>query len=255
MFRKLPSLSCLYSNLPKVIGVVFALAFLSSAAWADSIVLSGPVVVKGFGFGADPRDLTIQSHGPKNNSEQGCIAPGSPLGEGSGACAPADGLVGGDEASPDKSPKQGAPSLTSLGITDGSQIGILFDADQPQDDSDATVTINDLTLKLYDGSSLVYTVSLTPLSLVTNPGNGSSDYLFILDAAAISAFDAALAGNFSDTIALDSEISFPKGSGGPESYALVDVNNNAPIPEPSTLALLGTGALGIAGAIKKRLLA
>lgn len=242
-------------NIKKAIGTVFALAFLSSAAWADSIVLSGPVVVKGFGFGADPRDLTIQSHGPGNNSEQGCIAPGSPLGEGSSACAPGDGLVGGDEASPDKSPKQGAPSLASLGITDGSQIGILFDADQPQDDSDATVTINDLTLKLYDGSTLEYTVSLTPspLSLATNPGNGSSDYLFVLDAAAISAFDAALAGNFSDTIALDSKISFPEGSGGPESYALVDVNNNPPVPEPSTLLLLGTGAIGIAGVIKRKL--
>jgi len=238
-------------NMKKAIGTVFALAFLSSAAWADSIVLSGPVVVSGFGFGADPRDLTIQSHGPTNNSEQGCIAPG--LIEGASACAPVDGLVGGDEAPPLGFPKQGAPSLTSLGITNGDQIGILFDADQPQDDSDATVTINDLTLKLYDGSTLVYTVSGTFSGLVTNPGNGSSDYLFTLDAAAVTDFNAALAGNFSDTIALDSEISFPEGSGGPESYALVDVNNNAPIPEPSTLLLLGTGALGIAGFIKRKL--
>jgi hypothetical protein len=238
-------------NMKKVIGTVFALAFLSSAALADSIVLSGPVVVKGFGFGADPRDLTIQSHGPGNNSEQGCIAPG--LIEGSSACAPVDGLVGGDEAPPLSFPKQGAPSLASLGITNGDQIGILFDADQPQDDTDATVTINDLTLKLYDGSTLVYTVSGTFSGLVTNPGNGSSDYLFTLDAAAVTDFNAALAGNFSDTIALDSKISFPKGSGGPESYAIVDVNNNAPIPEPSTLMLLGTGALGIAGVIKRKL--
>lgn len=242
-------------NIKKVIGTVFALAFLSSAAFADSIVLVGPLVVKGFGFGADPRSLTIQSHGPGNNSEQGCIAPG--LIEGASACANSvDGLVGGDEAPPLGFPKQAAPSLSSLGITNGDQIGILFDADQPQDDTDATVTINDLTLKLYDGSTLVYTVSGTFSGLVTNPGNGSSDYLFELDAAAVADFNAAVAGNFGDTIALDSEISFPEGSGGPESYALVDVTNPAniaPIPEPSTLLLLGTGALGIAGVIKRKL--
>ena len=64
---------------------VFALTLLTSAAWADSIALSGPVSLTGNGFGANTTALAIQSHGPASNSGSGCIEPG--LIAGSGACA------------------------------------------------------------------------------------------------------------------------------------------------------------------------
>ena len=60
------------------------------------------------------------------------------------------------------SPKQSAPTLNSLGITDAAQIGILFDAVQPQNTGNITVTITDLTLKLYNaaGTTLLGTAVL-----------------------------------------------------------------------------------------------
>jgi len=238
-----------------VISTAFALAFLSSAAWADSIVLSGPLSLSGNGFGSNTTALTIQSHGPATNSESGCIAPG--LIAGSSACAPGDGVAGGFEASPIGFPKQAAPSLSSLGITNGSQIGILFDGVQPQSGNNNVVNINDLTLKLYSGSTLLYQVSGTFSNLATNPGNGTSDYLFTLDPSAVSAFNAILAGNTSDFIALDSTISFPNQSAGPDSYSFVKLNASpspSPMPEPSTLLLLGTGAAGIAISLNGRML-
>src|SRR6266699_6365986 len=108
----------------RVLGlIVVGLVTASHPAWA-SIILVGPAVVGGSGFGALPRALTIQSHGPSQNTESGCIAPNGSGGllAGSAACAPSFVNFGGDEQNPIGFPKQSAPTLSSLGISNANQI-------------------------------------------------------------------------------------------------------------------------------------
>jgi hypothetical protein len=223
----------------------------SRPGWAN-LIFVGEEVVGGAGFGNLPRALTVQSHGPSNPTESGCIAPDGSGGliDGSRACG-STRSVGGDEAPPLGFPKQSAPTLSSLGITDANQIGILFDAVQPQNAGNNVVTINDLTLKLYDGDTLIFSAFGTFGPLPTNPGNGNTDYLFTLDDVQAALFNAAV-DDFANTalrLALDSTISFPNQSAGPDSFAFVNLGEIpvTPVPEPGSLFLIGSGfaALGI----------
>src|SRR5215469_8758168 len=132
-------------------GALAVAAVMSSPAMAD-LVFDGQAVVGGAGFGNLPRALTIQSHGPSQTTESGCIAPDGSGGLISGSSACVAGSTGGDETNPIKSPKQAAPTLSSLGITTASQIGILFDGVQPQNANNPDNTIDDLTLKLYNAA-------------------------------------------------------------------------------------------------------
>jgi PEP-CTERM motif len=50
----------------------------------------------------------------------------------------------------------------------------------------------------------------------------------------------------------EATIGAPKGLSLPESD-IVEVSKNSPVPEPSTLALFGTGIFGIAGAMRLKL--
>ncbi|MBE0616721.1 MAG: PEP-CTERM sorting domain-containing protein [Proteobacteria bacterium] len=85
----------------------------------------------------------------------------------------------------------------------------------------------DLDLILADGSEFL-----------TDPDAIGSPYVGIVDPLPFMAADADFT-QFYGTIALDSQVTTPAGGGG------------APVPEPGTMLLLGSGLMGLAGWSRK----
>ena len=57
-----------------------ALATIASSPALANLVFDGTFVIGGAGFGASRRALTVQSHGPSQTTESGCVGPGPTTG-------------------------------------------------------------------------------------------------------------------------------------------------------------------------------
>jgi len=230
---------------------------LGGAAPASAgLIYDSSVLLSAQGFGAAPRDLTVQRTGGTTSPESGCVSPAGGFTVGSSACMGVDAAfmpngvinVGGDEPSPTTdNQKYGAPFASDRGITTASDIGILFNATEPGGDE---ITVSDLTLKFYQNNALVGSIDGQQTFASTNPGNGVAGFVFRVDQAQTAYVNGLLAlGNIQ--FALESTLI--NSSGGPESFRIVNLSGGGSsggggitIPEPVSLALFGIASLMVA---------
>jgi len=217
------------------VGTALAVAATPASA---ALIYDSSILVSGQGFGSNPRLLTIQGRG----TESGCVGvggSGSTLIGGAGACI-ADALVhdgnlvtntGGSEVNPlSDNQKFGIPTIAELGWKTASDIGLVFNATEPGGNS---INIQDVTLKFYNGTTLLGAIDGSQTFANTNPGNGVAGFTFVVDQAE-QAFLNNLVFSQQDfgkyRIAMESTMS--DAAGGPESWLAVNLGNAVPSRRP-----------------------
>lgn len=218
----------------------------ANSAYADGIVFAGPDpcfpagVGRGCGPDRAPHVLSVQSPG-NSSTETGAVGRST---SSSGDVKTGDWLRGANTQT---------VSLSQVGTTNAGQIQIYFDINEPNGGNQSSLTLNSLILNAYDpntGANL-FSASLLggPLTLQQlGNGQGHSDYVFTLDAAAAARLQAVI--NAHPDLLLGLSASVSNAQGGPESFFIGSAP--AAVPEPMTMLLLGTGLAGVAAKVRWR---
>jgi len=244
-------------RLQTIHAAVAATASLAVSAASASLVYDASVLAPMQGFGNAPRDLTLHATGQDTFESGGlAVGPGGTIVFGSviddASVHLGNGVTNEAGLSSLPAPHEGnqkydIPTIGSLGITDASQIGVLFNATEPMGDS---VSVLDVTLKFYgsDGSFLG-AIDGQQTFANSNPGNGVAGFTFVIDQAQQAFVNGLLAYGPTTTMALEASIG--NFSGGPESFLVYNLAAVNAVPEPETYALL-LGGLAFTGVFVRR---
>lgn len=227
----------IFCNIAFCLGALLFLSFTANSAYADTIFLIGPNSEKL----TPPLSVLNLQHRGNSRTESGSVSF-----NGRGDVATGNLSAG---------PHNGTVAFSQMGAANAGGLRILLNINEPNGGGKSTITINSLVLTGYNQSGQVaFSASLAnvPITLdqFKHAQGSAADYAFGLDQNAINSLQAALAAHGDLRLGLAATIT--NAQGGPERFGFSFAGSSAPVPEPTTMLLLGTGLVGVAARVRKR---
>lgn len=212
--------------------------FTAGTAKADELNFVSPTAANGTGFGTVLTLLTLHN---TTSPEIGSVS-------WNGTAR----VITGDATN--QSQVYTVQQLIDAGIT-ADTFGVVYNVNETGPTPNPT-TLNSFSIDVYNSAGgLEGSISLSAQALAQNPyqmfeqGVGGSGYLFtVAETGGVFDLDAVFALHPDWVIGASGNIS--GNDNGPETFYIVNSAN--PVPEPTTMLLLGTGLAGIAARARRR---